>query len=177
MGMRNLLLLALPLLLVGCASTGGKPPLRTVPRVDLDRYLGRWYVIANIPYILEKGKVASYDTYGIRPDGRLQNDFTFRKGSFDAPEQTWKGVAWVHDSTTNAEWRVQFIWPFRVTYLVIDLDPDYRWAVVGHPSRNYLWVLARERTLPDDVYRGILARAAAQGYDAARITLVPQPAP
>ncbi len=175
--MRKLFLASLTVLLAGCVSSGTKEPLRTVSRVDLDRYSGRWYVIANIPYILEKGKVASYDTYGIRPDGRLQNDFTFRKGSFDAPEQTWKGVAWIHNPATNAEWRVQFIWPFRVTYLVIDLDPEYRWAVVGHPSRNYLWVLARERSLSGDVYRGILDRAAAQGYDASRILPVPQPAP
>lgn len=174
--MRTLLLVALPLLLVGCASTGGRPPLRTVERVDLERYMGRWYVIANIPYLLERGKVASYDTYGVRPDGRMQNDFTFRKGSFDAPEQTWHGVAWVHNPVTNAEWRVRFIWPFSVTYLVIDLDPEYRWAVIGHPSRDYLWVLARDRSLPETVYRGILDRAAAQGYDASRIMPVPQPA-
>lgn len=175
--MRTLLVLVLPLLLVGCASTIARPPLRTVAKVDLDRYMGRWYVVANIPYLLEKGKVASYDTYGLRPDGRMQNDFTFRKGTFEAPEQTWKGVAWVHDKTTNAEWRVQFIWPFSVTYLVIDLDPDYGWAVIGHPSRNYLWVLGRERSLPADVYRGIIERAAAQGYDPSRIQSVPQPAP
>ena len=174
--MHLLVLLALHLLLVGCASTGGQPPLRTVAHVDLDRYLGRWYVVANIPYILEKGKVASYDTYALRPDGRMQNDFTFRQGSFDAPEQTWKGVAWVHDKTTNAEWRVSFIWPFAATYLVIDLDPEYRWAVIGHPSRSLLWVLARDRALPPDIYQGILDRAAAQGYDASRIAPVPQPA-
>lgn len=174
--MHLLVLLALPLLLVGCASTGGQPPLRTVAHVDLDRYLGRWYVVANIPYILEKGKVASYDTYALRPDGRMQNDFTFRQGSFDAPEQTWKGVAWVHDKTTNAEWRVRFIWPFAATYLVIDLDPEYRWAVIGHPSRSLLWVLARDRALPPYIYQGILDRAAAQGYDASRIAPVPQPA-
>jgi apolipoprotein D and lipocalin family protein len=141
----------------------------------MDRYLGDWYVIANIPYILENGKVATLDRYAKRPDGRMDNIFIFRKGSFDAPEQEWRGVSWVHNRTTNAEWRVQFIWPFRVPYLVIDLDPDYRWAVIGHPSRNYFWILARTRRLPDDVYTGILARAAEQGYDVSRVAKVPQP--
>ena len=72
-------------LLVGCASSSKLPPLRTVPFVDLERYTGRWYVIANIPYFLERGKVASYDTYARRPDGTFTNDFTFRRGTFDAP--------------------------------------------------------------------------------------------
>lgn len=162
-------------LLAGCASPA-RAPLRTVAQVDLNRYMGDWHVIAHIPYLLERGKVATLDRYAPRPDGRMENIFIFRKGSFDAPEQQWRGISWVHDRTTNAEWRVQFIWPFRATYLVIDLDPDYRWAVIGHPSRNYLWVLARARSLPAEVYDGILARAAAQGYDPKRVAKVPQPA-
>lgn len=142
--------------------------------MDLERYLGDWHVIAHIPYFLERGKVATLDRYVARPDGRMDNIYLFRKGSFDAPEQQWRGISWVHDHNTNAEWRVQFIWPFRAIYQVIDLDPDYRWAVVGHPSRNYLWVLARDRSLPAAVYQGILARAADQGYDPSRVALIPQ---
>ncbi len=171
---RTLLLVLAGCLLTGCATTA-RPPLKTVARVDLDRYLGDWYVIANIPYLLENGKVATLDRYARRPDGKMDNIFIFRKGSFDAPEQQWRGISWVHNRETNAEWRVQFIWPFRVPYLVIDLDPDYRWAVIGHPSRNYLWVLARGRSLPDDVFAGILGRAADQGYDVSRVAKVPQP--
>lgn len=173
------LALACTLLLVAVGLTGcttmNQPPLRTVPYVDLDRYLGDWHVIANIPYFLENGKVATLDRYARRPDGRLDNIFIFRRDSFDAPQEQWNGVAWVHDTTTNAEWRVQFIWPVRLTYLIIELDPDYRWAVVGHPSRNYLWVLARDRALPDDVYADILRRIAAQGYDPTKVAKVPQP--
>ncbi len=161
----------------GCATKLPKPLLRTVPYVDLDRYAGRWYVIANIPYFLEKGKVASYDTYTKRPDGKFDNTFTFRKGSLTAPEKSWHGKAKIENTATNAEWSVQFIWPISTPYLVIDLDPDYKWAVVGHPSRDLFWILARERQLPDDVYAGILQRAATQGYDPSRVVKVLQPAP
>ena len=132
-------------------------------------------MIANIPYLLERGKVASYDTYARRPDGAFTHDFTFRRGTFDAPEVTWHGTAKIKNSTTNADWAVQFIWPFSAEYLVIDLDPDYRWAVIGHPSRNLLWVLARDRQLPDATYNALVSRTAAQGYDPTRITKVPQP--
>lgn len=159
--------------LAGCAMT--PPATRTVARLDLNRYLGKWYVIANIPYLLEKGKVASYDTYSMRPDGRMNNLFTFRKGSLDAPEHTWHGVAWVANRESNAEWRVRFLWPFYATYLVLELDPQYRWAVVATPGHNLLWVLARESRLDEATYSMILQRIAAQGYDTNRLRQVPQP--
>ena len=165
------------LTLVGCShmNTSQALSLRTVPHVDLDRYLGRWYVIANIPYSLEKGKVASYDTYAKRPDGKLDNIFTFRKGDFAAPEKSWHGVAWVTNPDTNADWKVRFIWPLTSTYLVLELDTDYRWAVVGTPGRKLLWILARERQLSAADYENILDLIAAQGYDRAAIVPVPQP--
>jgi apolipoprotein D and lipocalin family protein len=164
------------LTLGGCAHRKASP-LRTVAHVDLDRYLGRWYVIANIPYFLEKGKVASYDTYARRPDGKLDNLFTFRKGGFDAPEQTWRGTAWVVDRESNAEWKVRFLWPLTSTYLVLELDPEYQWAVVGTPGRNLLWILARDRQLTPEVYERILGLIEAQGYDRSKIVPVPQPVP
>src|ERR1700690_4406952 len=113
------LLAAAAFSLAGCATP--QTPVRTVAHVDLNRYLGNWYVIANIPYFLENGKVASYDTYSMRKDGRMNNIFTFRKGSFTAPEKSWHGVAWVVNKESNAEWKVRFIWPFTSTYLVLEL--------------------------------------------------------
>lgn len=172
--MKAFWLMVIPLL-AGCTTTPQPAPLRTVEHVDLDRYIGRWYVIANIPYFLEQGKVASYDTYAKRDDGRLDNLFTFRKGNFNAPETTWRGVAWVVNEETNAEWKVRFIWPFSTTYLILELDPDYQWAVVGTPGRGLLWVLARERQMSDETYAMIMQRLTAQGYDPADIVKVPQP--
>lgn len=173
--MMRLLPLLLPFLFIGCATTPSGPPLRTVDYVDLDRYLGRWYVIANIPYFLEKGKVASYDTYTRRPDGKLGNDFTFRKGNFEAPEKTWNGVGTIINTETNAEWKIQFVWPISSTLLVLELDPDYQWAVVGTPNRSLLWVLGRDRQMSDETFQIILSKIKAQGYDPATIAKVPQP--
>ena len=162
------------LALVGCTHMNSSP-LRTVAHVDLDLYLGRWYVIANIPYFLEKEKVASYDTYAKRPDGKLDNIFTFRKGGFEAPEKSWHGIAWVTNPASNAEWKVRFIWPLTSTYLVLELDQNYRWAVVGTPNRKLLWILARERQLSAADYEHILGLIVAQGYDRNSIMPVPQP--
>ena len=165
--------------LVGCASNVNTPsqPLRTVAHVDLKRYMGDWRVIANIPYFAEKDCVDSVESYALRADGRIDNWFTFRKKSFDAPEKKFTALARVHDPKTNAEWRVRFIGLVTVPYLVIDLEPQYRWTVVGHPSRNYGWIMARTKTLPEATYQDILKRLAAQGYDPARFVKVPQVPP
>ncbi len=156
----------------GCASGGHE--LRTVRHVDLKRYMGDWRVIANIPYFAEKGCIDSIEGYRPRADGRIDNIFTFRKGSFSAPQQQVRAIAWVHDEKTNAEWRIRFFHLVTAKYLVLDLDPDYRWTVVGHPSRKYGWIMARQKSLPEKTYAQILDRLAAQGYDPKAFQKVPQ---
>jgi apolipoprotein D and lipocalin family protein len=151
-----------------------KSPLRTVPMVDLPRFMGDWRVIAHIPYFAEKNTVDSVESYALRPDGTIANWFVYRKHSFDAEQKRFDFTAEVVNKETHAEWRVRFLPILKVAYLIIDLDPDYRWTVIGHPSRRYGWIMARERTLPDDVYAGILKRLAGQGYDPTRFALVPQ---
>jgi apolipoprotein D and lipocalin family protein len=169
-------LLALLLSSISCSTmkTPTLPPLKTVAKVDLHRYMGDWFVYAHIPYALEKGKVGTLDRYALRPDGKIDNIFLFRKGNLDAPLQAWNGVAWVHDKTTNAEWRVQFVWPLRVTYLIIDLDPDYQWSVIGYPNRKLAWVLSRGPSVDEKTYQGILSRLKEQGYDTSLLAKVPQ---
>lgn len=171
---RHLLTAMLAALLTACGTQPKAPPLRTVSHVDLPRFMGDWYVFAHIPYFLEKGKVGTLDRYALLPDGRIQNSYLFRRGTLNAPLEEWKGIAWVHDTTTQAEWRVQFLWPFRVPYLVLDLDPHYQWSVIGHPSRKLAWVLTRQPVLNEATYQGILTRLSLQGYDAAQLVKVPQ---
>jgi apolipoprotein D and lipocalin family protein len=160
--------------LTQCTAPMKRPALTTVPHVDLTRYAGDWHVFAHIPYSLEKGKVGTLDRYVMRPDGKMDNIFLFRRGNLSAPLEQWKGVAWVHNHTTNAEWRVQFMWPIRLPYLIIDLDPNYQWSVVGYPNRKLAWVLSRKPVLDEATYQAILKRMTAQGYDPAALVKVPQ---
>ena len=159
------------------ASCASKPPLQTVPQVDLPRFMGDWYVIAHIPYFLEKGKVGTLDRYALRPDGRIQNSYLFRRDTLDAPLEEWRGVAWVKNQSTNAEWRVRFVWPFSAKYFIVDLDPAYQWAVIGHPSRKLAWILARGTTMDEATYARLLQGLEKQGYDPASLAKVPQKAP
>ena len=172
-----LLLIPISALLLGCAlmRRNPGPPLRTVSHVDLPRYMGHWRVIAEIPYFAERGGVDSVESYALLPDGTIHNWFVMRKGSFSAPESKVTAHAYVVNKQTNAEWRVKFLGGLiTAPYVVIDLDPNYQWTVVGHPSRNYGWIMAREKTMPEETYRGIIKRLAAQGYDVSRFQKVPQ---
>jgi len=149
--------------------------LRTVPHVDLKRYMGDWRVIAEIPYFAEKGCVDSVESYALRPDGTIDNWFTYRKKSFSAPQKKITAHAFVVNQKSNAEWRVKFAGGvISAAYLVIDLDPEYQWTVVGHPSRNYGWIMARKKSLSADVYQGILHRLKTNGYDVSRFPPVAQ---
>jgi apolipoprotein D and lipocalin family protein len=170
-----LALLASLALGAGCQSMS--EPVQTVSHVDLPRYMGDWYVIANIPYFAEKGCFDSIESYALRPDGDIDNWFTCRKDSFQAPLQRKVSArASVKDKRTNATWRVRFFKVISVQYLVLDLDPDYQWAAVGHPSRRYGWILARSKRLDAATYAAILRQFGRQGYDTTKFAKVPQQA-
>lgn len=161
--------------LVGCASSPA--PLPTVESVDLDRFMGDWFVIGLIPNRIEKTAHDSLENYQRRPDGKIDITYTFRKGGFDAPLKTLDMVARVVDTETNAEWRVRPYWPLSLPYLVIDLADDYRYTVIGHPSRNFVWIMARERTLSDTDWQAITGRLEDKGFDLERIVRVPHQIP
>lgn len=150
------------------------PPLETVPHVDLERFQGDWYVVANIPTWIEKGAHGAIESYRLAEDGTIETTFTFRKGSFDGPEATYRPRGYVRNRETNAEWGMQFVWPFKAEYLVVWLDPDYRVTVIGRSARDHVWIMARTPSIPEDEYEGIVAFLAERGYDRSKIRKVPQ---
>jgi apolipoprotein D and lipocalin family protein len=174
MSARRLLAAAAIAALAGCASPGGYPPLATVEAVDLQRYAGRWYEIAGIPNRFQRDCVATRATYAPREDGRIDVLNECRDGSLDGPWRRIEGVAYPAEPGATSRLKVRFFWPFAGDYWVMALDPEYRYALVGHPSRDYLWVLSRTPALDEAVYRRLLAVAAAQGYDLERIRATPQ---
>ena len=156
--------------LAGCTPSGqGLPPLQSVARVDLPRYVGTWYEIASYPHRFQRGCVASRAEYALRDDGQVSVRNECRQGSLDGPFKSVEGRARVVDPVSNARLAVTFFWPFWGDYWIIDLDPDYQWAVVGHPSRNYLWILSRSRSLDEALYQRIVAGLPARGYDPLRL--------
>ena len=158
-------------LLAGCSSD---PPLTLAPQVDLDRYAGRWYVIANIPYFAEKDNVASYFDIAMKPGGKLTDTYVARPKSFSAPEKSFLLNGYVVPDTGNARWRESPFWPLYLSYLILYVDPDYQTALVGYPGRGYGWIFARTPTIADSAYEALLGRMKDQGYDTTRFRRVPQ---
>ena len=153
------------------------PPLETVAHVDISRYLGTWYEIANFPQSFQRGCTATTATYTLRADGDIDVLNRCRKGSIDGKEKSALGRARVVDRSTNAKLEVSFFRPFWGDYWIIDLSDDYSYAVVGHPGRDYLWILARNPTMAEATYQSIVTRLQAQGYETSRLVRTLQVGP
>ena len=132
--------------------------LETVDYVDLKKFMGDWYVIANIPTFIEKGAVNAIESYKLDSKGRVKTTFTFRKENADGPQKKYSPTGFIYNKETNAEWRMQFLWPFKSPFLVIDLDDKYSYTVIGVPSRKYVWIMAREYKMYDDLYNKIVSK-------------------
>lgn len=175
----NKLLIATAVLGLGLAAIGfaksGKPaPLTSAIEVDLERYMGRWWVIANIPYFAENGKVATADIYALKPNGRIDNVFAYRK-DFDRPEQRMQAEARVYPGTGNNHWQVRF-WGglIRADLLILEVSPDYQWALIGNPDRSLAWVFSRNQYMDDAQLAELTERFRQHGYDPAALRRVPQ---
>jgi apolipoprotein D and lipocalin family protein len=165
-------------ILNGCASTN-MPPLEAMDRVvDLERFMGDWYVIGfipvTIPFFSEEGAHNGLESYRLTDEGVIETTYTFRKGAFDGPEKRLTPKGWVHNEETNAEWRMQFLWPFKAAYLIVYLDEDYQRTIIGVPSRKYVWIMSREPEVSDADYQELLDRVAGVGYDSEKVQRVPQ---
>jgi apolipoprotein D and lipocalin family protein len=151
--------------LVRAAESGS--PMRVVPSVDLARYAGKWYEIARLPNRFQRDCAADVTaTYALRPDGKITvvNECRTSEGK----QKSAKGTARLaSEKGPNTKLKVSFFWPFSGNYWIIDLDADYRWAVVGEPDRKYLWILSRDPQLDEALYRRLVQRAQQQGYDVA----------
>lgn len=180
---RSMLLLALTawLTTTGCLSGAGvgpraDAPLPLAPAVDLERFAGLWYVIESKPTPVEAGAHNATEHYALEEDGEIAITFQFRKDAFDGALETLEMRGWpIND--TGSEWRVQPVWPVRLAYLILELDHEEGYTVVGHPSKRFVWIMARQPELPSATLRGIRERLAEVGYDTAQIRPVPQAAP
>jgi apolipoprotein D and lipocalin family protein len=152
-----------------------EPELTVVSSVDLDRYLGTWYEIASYPAWFQRDCTAVTAHYSLRDDGLIRVVNSCRKGTPAGKLKQSKGRAKVVDRDSNAKLKVSFFWPFWGDYWIIDLDPDYQWAVVGEPRRKYLWILSRAPTMDDATYHNIVDRLPGKGYDPDRLTRTVQP--
>ena len=160
--------------IAGCSSTPETRPMPadTAP-LDLAAFMGTWHVVANVPYFFENGKVATRDVYRLRPDGRIDNDFVFKK-AFGEPDRTWNGVSTVVEGSAGREWKVQFVWPFSTRLQVLEVAPDHSTALLATPDRKLAWIFSREPVMDDATLAVQATRLAAYGVDRSALRRVPQ---
>ena len=160
------------LFLYGCAGKG--PEMKTVDHVELDRFMGPWYVIANIPTFLEKDAHNAIETYSLNDDGTIATNFTFRKGGPDGEEKEYNPKAFVVDKSSNALWGMRFVWPIKADYRIVYLDEDYNMTVIARQKRDYVWIMARTPTISDEDYYRLESMVESLGYDLSKLQRVPQ---
>ena len=148
--------------------------MQTVDYVDIERFMGKWYVIANIPTWLEKGAHNAVETYELDADGSIATTFTFREDGFDGEMKEYNPRGFITDEQTNALWGMRFIWPFKSDYRIIYLDEDYTQTVIGRQKRDFVWIMARTPQIPDEDYERLVKYIGSLGYDTSKIERVPQ---
>ena len=163
-------MLAAVFLLLGCQSV---KPITTVSHVDLNRFMGDWYVVASIPTFIEKDAYNAVESYQRNPDGTIATTFTFNKGGFDGKFKTYHPKGFVVENTGNAVWKMQFVWPFKAEYRVVYLTDDYGQTVIGRSKRDYVWIMARTPSIADDDFQRIVTFLEDQGYTLEDLRKVP----
>jgi apolipoprotein D and lipocalin family protein len=166
------------LAIAGCSSVP-HPPVPTVASVDLERFMGDWYVIACIPTWIERDAWNAVESYRLDQDGTIATTFTFREGGFDGPERRYTPRGFVVDQRSNAIWGMQFIWPVKADYRIAYLADDYGQTVIARDQRDYVWIMARTPQLNESDYERLTRFVGSMGYDVSMLRKVPQrwPAP
>jgi len=148
--------------------------IKTVDKVDLERYMGKWYEIARFPHSFEKGLVGVSATYSLKKNGKVEVINQGFKGSLTGKMKRAKGFAKVPDPNVPGRLMVYFFWPFGGEYLILDLDENYQYVLVGSSSKNYLWILSRLTKMDDTTYNILINKAESLGFDTSKLEKVLQ---
>jgi apolipoprotein D and lipocalin family protein len=170
----TLLMIALTATLSACGVSPEKVTVPVVEKVDLQRFMGPWYVIGVIPTFIEKDIYNAIETYELAPDGTIKTTFTFNQGAFDGEAKVMNPKGFVIPGTNNAIWGMQFIWPIKAEYVISHVDADYTETIIARSARDYVWIMARTPTIDDQRYAALVKKVADMGYDLSKLVKVPQ---
>lgn len=155
-------------------SNANSQTLQTVSSVDLNKYAGKWYEIASYPQRFQKNCNCTTATYTPTDKGYVIIENRCNKDSVNGKESYIKGKAFVEKNSGNAKLKVQFFWPFKGKYWIIDLANDYSYAVVSHPNKKYLWILSRTPKIDQTIYNKIIAQLSDKGFDLSKLQITKQ---
>ncbi|MDP1768505.1 MAG: lipocalin family protein [Nitrospirota bacterium] len=164
----------LPIMLLVLAACGSPPPIHTATTVDLERFMGDWYVIANIPTFIETNAYNAMESYRMDQDGTVATTFSFREGGFERERKTYHPTGYIIDRQSNAVWGMQFIWPIKSDYRIIYVNDAYDQTIIGRIQRDYVWLMARTPQISEADYQRFLQLITKEGYDVSKVRRVPQ---
>lgn len=151
-----------------------EPFHKTVDYVDMNRFSGDWFVIALIPTPFEKGASNGIENYSFDKDGNIKVKYTYSKGDPEPEKKTMYQKGWIINHQTNAEWRVQPLWPLKLPYYIMELAPDYSYTVIGTNNYKYLWIMARTPHLDKSILENIISRMVQKGFEREKIIMMKQ---
>jgi len=173
MTLKKLLIMTILTSLFCACASNQKPQIATVPQVDIQRFMGPWYVIAAIPTAIETESFNAIESYKLDDDGTIATTFTFNKGSLDGKVKTYNPRGFVVENSGNARWGMQFIWPIKAEYLIAHVDENYTETIIARNARDYVWIMARTPHLSDEAYQGLVQKVSDMGYDMQKLRRVP----
>lgn len=163
--------------LIFVAACQSNKPLKTVDYVDIQRFMGDWFVIANIPTFLEKDAYNPLESYRLDDDGSIATTFSFNAGAMDGEKKVYKPRGFIANTETNAEWGMQFLWPIKADYRIVYLDEDYQHTVIGRNNLDYVWIMARQPKISKKMMKELTQFVASLGYDSSLLELAPHQMP
>lgn len=175
--MKRVCLMSLLASILSACASNKLPPIATVPEVNINQFMGDWYVIAAIPTAIETESYNAIENYTLDKDGTIATTFTFNKGSLNGPQKKYEPRGFVIDNTGNALWGMQFIWPIKAEYRITYLKADYSQTIVARNARDYVWIMARSPAISDEDYNHLRKIVADYGYDVNKLRKVPHNKP
>ncbi|MGB0743723.1 MAG: lipocalin family protein, partial [Opitutales bacterium] len=166
-------LLALVWGMNGCATSD--TPLPTPDKVNLDKFMGSWFVHGYTPILVDGKAHNAVEHYYLNDDNEVETTYQFRDGSFDGELKTFKPKGFpAEEDESGARWKMQFIWPFKSDYVIVHVSEDYQSTIIGHPSRKYAWIMDRKNSIDEASYKGLLKLLDEAGYDVSIVQRLPQ---
>ena len=166
-------LIAISAVLIAGCTHQSREPMQIPSYVDIEKFMGDWHVLANIPTFPERGAINPVETYSMNENGTINTRFSFIHPKTGARKEL-RATGFVLPNTNNAIWGMQFLWPLKADYRVVYLDPYYETTIVGREKRDYLWIMARDANLPAETLNYLIDKAVQMGYDRSLIQLPPR---
>lgn len=149
-------------------------PLEVAENVDLDKYLGEWYEIARLPAAFERHCYATKAIYSRNQDGSIKVENICHKNDVKGPVKSVTGKAYVAEKGNNSKLKVQFFWPFKGDYWILEVGDNYEYSLVGEPDRKHLWILSRKPQVELHTLQYLVEKAKVKGFNTEKLIYIEQ---